>query len=47
MPLRKKLAFDEDISIVCVGSPENGEDCVACYGTHPASAGQVGLIIDL
>lgn len=44
MPLRKKLAFDEDISIVCVGSPENAADCVACCGTHPATAGQVGLI---
>ena len=44
MPLRKKLAFDEDISIVCVGSPEHAADCVACCGTHPSSAGQVGLI---
>ena len=44
MPLRKTLAFDEDISIVCVGSPENAADCVACCGTHPATAGQVGLI---
>ena len=44
MPLRKKLAFDEDISIVCVGSIENAADCVACCGTHPATAGQVGLI---
>lgn len=44
MPLRKKLAFDENISIVCVGSPENAADCVACCGTHPATAGQVGLI---
>ena len=44
MPLRKALAFDEDISIVCVGSPENAADCVACCGTHPATAGQVGLI---
>lgn len=44
MPLRKKLAFDEDISIVCVGSPENASDCVACCGTHPSTAGQVGLI---
>ena len=40
----KKLAFDEDISIVCVGSIENAADCVACCGTHPATAGQVGLI---
>ncbi len=44
MPLRKKLAFDEDISIVCVGSVENAADCVACCGTHPATAGQVGLL---
>ncbi len=44
MPLRKALAFDEDISIVCVGSPENAADCVACCGTHPSTAGQVGLI---
>ena len=44
MPLRKKLAFDEDISIVCVGSPDHAADCVACCGTHPSSAGQVGLI---
>ena len=35
MPLRKALAFDEDISIVCVGSVENAADCVACCGTHP------------
>ncbi len=44
MPLRKALAFDEDISIVCIGSPENPSDSVACCGTHPATAGQVGLI---
>ena len=44
MPLRKKLAFDEYISIVCVGSPEHAADCVACCGTHPSTAGQVGLI---
>ncbi|NLD20210.1 MAG: hypothetical protein GX663_08200 [Clostridiales bacterium] len=44
MPLRKALAFDEDISIVCVGSAENAADCVACCGTHPSTAGQVGLL---
>ena len=44
MPLRKALAFDEDITIVSVGSVENAADCVACCGTHPSSAGQVGLI---
>lgn len=44
MPLRKALAFDEDISIVCVGSVENAADCVACCGTHPSTAGQVGVL---
>ncbi len=44
MPLRKKLAFDEDISIVTVGELPEPYDCVACCGTHPSSAGQVGLI---
>lgn len=44
LPLRKALAFDEDITIVCVGSVDNPSDCVACCGTHPASAGQVGLV---
>lgn len=44
LPLRKALAFDEDITIVSVGSTENPSDCVACCGTHPSSAGQVGMI---
>ena len=44
LPLRKALALDEDITIVCVGAVENPADCVACCGTHPASAGQVGLL---
>lgn len=44
MPLRKALAFDEDITIVSVGSIDNAADCVACCGTHPNTAGQVGLI---
>lgn len=44
LPLRKALAFDEDITIVCIGNPENAADCVACCGTHPTSTGQVGLI---
>lgn len=44
MPLRKKLAFDEDISIVTVGDLPEPYDCVACCGTHPSSAGQVGMI---
>lgn len=44
LPLRKALAFDEDISIVTVGREDTPVDCVACCGTHPDSAGQVGLI---
>lgn len=44
MPLRKALAFDEDITIVSVGAIDNAADCVACCGTHPNTAGQVGLI---
>lgn len=44
IPLRKDLAIDEDITIVCVGSPDNPSDCVACCGTHPSTSGQVGLI---
>lgn len=43
-PVRKKLAIEENISIVCVGDPSNPSDSVACCGTHPAAAGQVGLI---
>ena len=33
LPLRKALAFDEDITIVCVGATSNPADCVACCGT--------------
>lgn len=44
MPLRKKLNFEEDISVVTVGDPACPEDCCPCCGTHPSSAGQVGLI---
>jgi len=44
LPLRKALTVDEDIVIVCVGNVENPSDCVACCGTHPAFAGEVGLI---
>ncbi len=44
LPLRKPLAIDDDISIVCVGEESNPADCVACCGTHPATSGQVGLL---
>ena len=44
LPLRKALTVDEDISIVSVGDESNPADCVACCGTHPSTAGQVGLL---
>ena len=44
LPLRKALAFDEDISVITVGNLPDPDDCVNCCGTHPSSAGQVGLI---
>lgn len=44
LPLRKPLDIEEDITIVCVGNEENPADCVACCGTHPSTAGQVGMI---
>lgn len=44
LPLRKKLTIEKDISIVCVGDVRNPSDCVACCGTHPKTAGQVGVI---
>ncbi len=44
LPLRKKLAIEKDISIVCVGDENDPSDCVACCGTHPATSGQVGLV---
>ena len=44
LPLRKKLAIEEDISIVCVGDENDPSDCVACCGTHPSTSGQVGLV---
>jgi alanyl-tRNA synthetase len=43
-PLRKALAIDEDIRIVCVGTQRKPADCVACCGTHPPYTGHVGLI---
>ncbi|MFA7662168.1 MAG: hypothetical protein WCX59_05075 [Anaerovoracaceae bacterium] len=43
-PLRKALAIEEDIRIVCVGTQRKPADCVACCGTHPSHTGQVGII---
>lgn len=44
LPLRKPLAFDEDISIVTIGDFSEPDDCVACCGTHPRFASEVGLL---
>ena len=44
MPLRKRLNFKEDISVVTVGDAEHPLDCCPCCGTHPDSSGQVGLV---
>ena len=44
LPLRKAVSVEEDITIVCVGALDNPADCVACCGTHPRTAGQVGVV---
>lgn len=44
LPLRKSLSIEDNVSIVCVGDPQNASDCVACCGTHPSTSGQVGLL---
>ena len=43
-PMRKPLTIKEDISLVGIGSRENGWSCVMCCGTHPSTCGQVGMI---
>ena len=40
LPLRKKPTVNEHVRIVAIGDDE----MVACGGTHPASAGQIGLV---
>ena len=44
MPLRKKLAIEEDITIVTIGDASRPADSVACCGTHPNTTGQVGIL---
>ena len=44
MPLRKALNLEKDISIVTIGDISNPADSVACCGTHPSTAGQVGMV---
>ena len=40
LPLRKQPTVDEHVRIVAIGEDE----MVACGGTHPATAGQLGLV---
>ena len=40
LPLRKKPTVTEHVRVVAIGTDE----MVACGGTHPASAGQIGLV---
>ena len=42
--MRKALAIEEDIVLVCVGDESKAAGCVACCGTHPRRTGEVGLI---
>lgn len=44
MPLRKALSLENDITIVTIGDISNPADSVACCGTHPSTAGQVGMV---
>jgi len=43
LPLRKPPTVKEHIRVVLIGDEKDGE-CVACGGTHPSSAGQIGLM---
>lgn len=40
LPLRKKPTVSEHVRVVAIGDDE----MVACGGTHPSSAGQIGLV---
>lgn len=40
LPLRKKPTVSEHVRVVAIGTDE----MVACGGTHPATAGQIGLV---
>ncbi len=43
LPLRKPPSVKEHIRVVLIGDELDGE-CCACGGTHPSSAGQIGLV---
>ena len=43
LPLRKPPAVKDHIRVVLIGNEADGE-CCACGGTHPGSAGQIGLV---
>ena len=40
LPLRKKPTVSEHVRVVAIGDDE----MVACGGTHPSTAGQIGLV---
>ena len=44
LPCRKEIKFNENISVVLIGDADDPADCCACCGTHPAFAGEVGII---
>ena len=43
LPLRKPPAVKDHIRVVLIGNEADGE-CCACGGTHPGSAGQIGVV---
>ena len=43
LPLRKPPSVKEHVRVVLIGD-ERGGECCACGGTHPSSAGQIGLV---
>ena len=44
LPVRKPIHIEGEVSVVTVGDRKSPFDCVACCGTHPSTAGQIGLI---
>ncbi len=43
-PLRKPLAVDEGITVVCIQEGDELYDCCACCGTHVPKTGSIGLV---
>ena len=44
IPVRKPVEIEGEVTIVTVGDDFDPADSVACCGTHPTSAGQVGML---